>query len=827
MSYQFAGNADELAVNIAKALESSHKSSTKLVDNDRLKQAIEEKTLRNAKEAKSSGDMSAYHSVMREGVFDLKQIEELRKLNREARADFNELIRIKQESAESFRKEMDAYIAIGDQSSENYKLAKAKAQEQEELANNLIRERANAEYTNANPKVKEALRLDRQKKYASDMKSAKDEYNLSMERAASLSDNERKQAEEYAKQKFQLASDKALAERGDIGGIGEALKNGLMGSITGEGAGLQETLMTEVGAIAPEIAAVVAVVEKVLEITSAINKVVSQGVEMAANMATQYLGSIDARLAGDKDNITYSTIQQWMSENFATNPFVSQEKIMQNVASIVESGIAYNVEERALVETIKDKMVATFDVLDSSLTRLIRLQQADLTYTQLGAEAGLTELLNSVFQDTSYLSDMYDSVSSAILDATSQFSYKDATGYNYNVQKWLAALYSVGMSDSAVSTIAQGLTDLTTGNVTDFTSNAELTTLFGLAAKNANMSISDMLTNGLNASGVNELMKSMVTYLQEIVKNTGNQVTKSAWSNITNLSVSDLRAIQNLTASDISAIYNSNMDYSSASSKFTQELGLVESRTSIAEVVNNMKDNLLLTIGNNMIGNGDRKGFASYLTYTIGGLIGGVVGSALQTAVTLFGGAGAIKDIIQSGSGDFVNLLTGNGTLSDSLSNTLYTQARGASYVGIGGVSSGTSSSLSVEGIGAGPESGSAVTDTYGTFSEFAENVVASTISDTTVVEEKTAADIYKTLFEDGSSTPIRIKVVEVDDELRDSIKKNLIEDFHMEPGGYFEEIRNQVVYGNIPVTLNGVLGGLLGVGGLSNIITDVRESGN
>lgn len=107
--------------------------------------------------------------------------------------------------------------------------------------------------------------------------------------------------------------------------------------------------------------------------------------------------------------------------------------MLKRVSDLAESGIAYNIEERAYLATLTDRMVTTFDVLDASLTRLIRLQQADLTASQLGSEATLTQFLNSRFKDTSYLTDVYDSVSNAILDASSQFNIEDFTRYGYNV----------------------------------------------------------------------------------------------------------------------------------------------------------------------------------------------------------------------------------------------------------------------------------------------------------------------------------------------------------------------------------------------------------
>lgn len=766
-----------------------------------------------------------------------------------------ELLAAQKEILAGTQAQLRSLRATNELTEEREQLLNQQIKQAKETVTTLARADVMYDFNTAAPGQKIKVWADQERRFQSTKADIEKEYALEEERAShAKSEKERKDILSAALSKRDDALQLAEAGHLDLQSS-EVMKSlGMDTAMTALSEGIGPAVETAAGAagaaipVLGQILTIAEVIQKVIDRgfkkVDELNKKLGQGIEVAANMATQYLGSIDARLAGNKDNITYSTISNWMKDNFAVSPYISQQKLMQNIANVVENGIAYNVEERALIETIKDKMVATFDVLDTSLTRLIRLQQADLTSTQLGAEAQLTELLNTVFKDTSYLSGMYDSVSSAILDASSQFSYQDATAYNYNAQKWLAALYSVGMSDQAVSTIAQGLNYLSTGNVSAFTNDSQLTTLFGLAAKNANMSISDMFTNGLNATGVNNLMKSMIDYLQQIVKNTGNQVVKSAWGGITNLSVSDLRAIQNLSTSDISAIYDSNVSYTSALTKFNYELGQVEDRMSTAEKFSNLKDNFLLTLGQDVTNNGE--GLAGYLAWVAGGAIGGKLGTVLQSfgimsalpeALERFGlGAG---DLLEGAWDTLVGAITGNqreislgglwnldseSDFSAAISGWEAVLPRGEEYKGIVGVSSGTSSS---GGVTSSNTAGSAAASgkSYGSFASTAENITAKTISGASSTVEKETSDIYSKLFEDEHSAPIRIKLVDLDSNLRDDLREQLIKDFHMENGGYMEEIRNMLVYGNVPVTLNGVLGGLLSVGGISNIIDNVRNS--
>ena len=408
--------------------------------------------------------------------------------------------------------------------------------------------------------------------------------------------------------------------------------------------------------------------EGVKNLVKIVDKIASQGISEAMNLAGEYLGSIDARLQGTPllDNGQgfgmYERLNQSLIRSFAASPFINQKELMQNINRFVDQGISWNVEQRALITTLSEKMVTTFDALDASLTRLIRVQGADLTASSMGAEAQLTKFLNTNFQDTSYLNSLYDSVNAAVLDASAQLNYEGAIGFNYAVQKWLASLYSVGMSESGVQTIAQGLNYLATGNADALAGNASLQNLLALSATNAGLNYADLLKTGLNADKTDMLLESMVRYLQGIYSNIGNNVVKSAWSNIAGLSVTDLRSISNLSQTEISNIASSDITYGNALTEFKNQLSKVEERTTIQEMANTLLDNVMLSFGNTLIGtaNGDGTWSASgdfssisdllsnivpYITWNIGEKTGGTFGAVSKLASlasNLFG------DIFQS-----------------------------------------------------------------------------------------------------------------------------------------------------------------------------------
>lgn len=117
------------------------------------------------------------------------------------------------------------------------------------------------------------------------------------------------------------------------------------------------------------------------------------------------------------------------------SPLVKQSDIANNIQSMVTSGIAFNVEQRAFLQTIKTKIADTFDATDGTLLRLIRIQQQDSTASRLGMESALTTFLNNMYENTEYLKQVATSVKSGLKEAMSLMSAVDAVGFEYQVQK--------------------------------------------------------------------------------------------------------------------------------------------------------------------------------------------------------------------------------------------------------------------------------------------------------------------------------------------------------------------------------------------------------
>jgi len=366
------------------------------------------------------------------------------------------------------------------------------------------------------------------------------------------------------------------------------------------------------------------ILNKIFEVVGSIEKKVGQSISESANFQAQYMGKVDARLQSEEELTGFfKQLTDDVQKQVGANRFVSQKEVLTNIARLTEQGVAYNLEQRALLASLSDKMVTTFDVLDDTLQRLIRVQQADLTMSQLGSEAKLTRFLNSQFEDTSFLNQMYDSVLGALTDSIASMDKNSATSFTYAVEKWLGSLYSVGLSDSAIQTIASGINALATGNVASLSSNQPLSVLMNMSATGAGLSYSDLLTQGLNASNVNDLMRSMVDYLSTIADNTTeNQVLRSQWSDVLGITLTDLRAASNLTQNDISAIYNSQTDYSKSVEETRNQMQTVVGRTPTSERIKNISDNFMFDWGMNIAQNG-----AQYVTWQLSQMAQGLLDS--------------------------------------------------------------------------------------------------------------------------------------------------------------------------------------------------------
>lgn len=343
----------------------------------------------------------------------------------------------------------------------------------------------------------------------------------------------------------------------------------------------------------------------------------------------KYQIGINTRLQGaDK---TFSGMSEMVKNNIGVTPFVRTQSMFENLNKLTELGIIYNLEQRAFLESISENISTTFDATNSTLLRLVRLQQSDSTAARLGLETSLTQYLNKMFEDSSYLNNNFDIVSSSLLEATSQMTNSATIQFEYVVQKWLGSLSSVGLSDATVSSLAQAIGYLGSGNISGLEGMSGMRNLLIMAAsRSQNLNYADMLSEGLDGSQTNELLKSVVQYIQEIASN-DNKVVQAQYANLFGITLSDMTAAKNLRNS-LDDIASSTMNYAGAINELQKSMGTMGSRMSIATMMDNMWANLQYGLATNIADNP-----ALFALWKVTDMIQGLTGGINIPFITAFG----------------------------------------------------------------------------------------------------------------------------------------------------------------------------------------------
>ena len=198
----------------------------------------------------------------------------------------------------------------------------------------------------------------------------------------------------------------------------------------------------------------------------------------------------------------------------------------------------------------------------------------------------ITAFLNNMYETTEYLSDIASSVRSSLDEAESLMGAADAVALEYQVQKWMGSLYSVGMSSNSVQGIARAFGQLAAGDISGLTSGG-MGNLMIMAANQAGLSMTDILADGLDASETNQLMESMVKYLQEIaISSADSRVVQQQIAKVYGLTASDLRAARNIGGTG--AIASSNMSYQGGINRLYDMANTLYARTSMGEMMGNV-----------------------------------------------------------------------------------------------------------------------------------------------------------------------------------------------------------------------------------------------
>ena len=447
-------------------------------------------------------------------------------------------------------------------------------------------------------------------------------------------------------------------------------------------------------------------VEKISKLTKAttmsvakeVTQSLNSGIEQYLGVYSQYMSGIETRLQGSAK--TFKSITGTISSAVGSSQYVSQRQVLQNLSELVKQGINYNVEQRAFLATISDRIATTFDAFDSNLARIIRIQQADSTAARLGLESQLTKFFNQTFGDTSYLSQMFDTVSATLLSASATMGREKSVAFEYTVQKWLGSLGAVGVSESTIQQLAQGISYLGTGDVTGLAGNQALQNLLVMASSRAGLDYGSMLTGGITSSSVNALLKSVVQLSQEVA-NTNNRVVLSQYAKIFGMDITDLVALSNLTAKDLVTISSNMLQYEQLYAETESQIRTIGSRMTLKDRIDTMFDNIMSSVGENIANSA-----IGYTTWLITDLVEKATGgiSTIEAAPFGIGVSNTVTQLIKTGIVGLSTIaeipailagLTGANQLSLANWGAEDVRTRGTGFTGLvtTGVSSGVSES--------------------------------------------------------------------------------------------------------------------------------------
>ena len=182
-------------------------------------------------------------------------------------------------------------------------------------------------------------------------------------------------------------------------------------------------------------------------------------VDGTVSSISQYYGPIAASLEGVNGELKdFKSINNRLQLDIGLSSLVKQEAVLNSINNLVSQGITSDIESLGILTSIRDKTVSSFDVTNSDLRRLVRLnqQRGNLTAKQFGLADALKESFNSTFGDSSFLNGMFQSLTGTVLDAVSANANSggtDSTAFYSVLESWLGAMYESGVDTNTVNAI--------------------------------------------------------------------------------------------------------------------------------------------------------------------------------------------------------------------------------------------------------------------------------------------------------------------------------------------------------------------------------------
>ena len=258
------------------------------------------------------------------------------------------------------------------------------------------------------------------------------------------------------------------------------------------------------------------------------------------------------------------------------------------------------------------------------MNQLVRIQGQDSTANRLALEYSLQEFLNQNYKTSEYIASTFASVSEHLLAAQSTMTADNAMAFESVVQTWLGSLSSAGLNQNTITSLADAINALGSGDISKIGSDG-ISNLVLMGAARAGLDYGQLLNQGLTASTTDQLLAGISGYLNEMGNNQSN-VVKSQLGKVFGVSITDLIAANNLRATS-----------GGVTTDVTGMLNDMTAATPDAVKVQNLLENVLYTLGTNIASNP-----ADLFGYQAGKMIAGTLGSALD-GLTLNAGIGEVN----------------------------------------------------------------------------------------------------------------------------------------------------------------------------------------
>lgn len=362
-------------------------------------------------------------------------------------------------------------------------------------------------------------------------------------------------------------------------------------------------------------------------------KAITSGIDAGIKAYSEYAIKVNSEL--NKSGTTYKEAVEKLNSAIGSTGLAKMSNVLSQMSSLTAKGIVANVEQKAFLASIKDGIISTFDIADSTMLRIIKLQGEESTTNRMVMQASLRDYLNQQYQNSQYIVENYKQVSDSLLEATSLLTSSMSLSLESTVQKWMGSLSSVGLSTNAVNSLAQAIGYLGSGDLQGMASSG-VQKLVMMGANRAGLSYSDMLIGGVSAENAEALMAGMVAYLGGL---SGNNVILSEYAKIFGVSVSDIVAAKNATK-ELESIRGSTIAYteSALSQYLTDYSNTLQEVPSV--LYDALMDNMFFGMGTNVASS--RFGYASY---KVGGLLSSIGNDISKSGEAIVSTVGTVMNV--------------------------------------------------------------------------------------------------------------------------------------------------------------------------------------